>query len=135
MKKEQKKFYVLNWDFNSDRIEKYDVLPYLRAQVKERKEKAKRAEKSKRAQKLKESNPEEYEKYYAFPKDFETFKKFIAGEARYQFWGRCEYEMICHGWPVKRNDQKIDVYEQIEMNLETIAEILWIEILWIEIKN
>ncbi len=126
--KTKKQFFVLNWDFNSDRIYEYDVLPYLRNCIEERKEKAKRAEKSKRMQKMKDEYPEDFEKYYAFPADFERFRRFVDAAARYQFWGRCEYEMICHGWPAGKNDYKIDIYEQIKMNLSIIAEILWEEI-------
>ena len=27
---EKKSFYVLNWDFNSDNLVQYDILPYFR---------------------------------------------------------------------------------------------------------
>ena len=35
--------------------------------------------------------------------------------------------MIVHGWPVHKNDYKLDVHEQIEMNIDIIAEILFNE--------
>lgn len=132
MKKELKKFFVITWDFNTDSINmKYDVLPYLRMCIKDRKEKWKKNQKSKRFQKNVESgliDKETVEKYYKFPETFSEFKKFIQNEAQYQYWSRCEYEMICSGWPVQNNDYKLDVYEQIMMNLDTICEILWNEI-------
>ena len=122
-KKETKKFNVLNWDFNSDTIEHYDVLPYFRRQYEERKNKAK----GKRVQKAMEENPE-MRKYYAVPETLDEMKKFVEGESQYMFWARCQYEMIVHGWPVRKNDYKIDIHEQVMMNLDTIAEILWEEI-------
>lgn len=128
MKKELKKFHTLNWDFNHDTIEHYDVLPYLRLCIKARKDTDKKAKKSKRMQKMKEENPADYEMYWAFPETYEKFVKFIDREAMHQFWGRCEYEMICQGWPVPQNDYKLDVYEQIKMNLDVICKILWEEI-------
>jgi hypothetical protein len=35
--------------------------------------------------------------------------------------------MICHGWPGQKNSYKLDVHEQIMMNIDIIAEILWNE--------
>ena len=131
MKKELKKFFVITWDFNTDSInKKYDVLPYLRSCIKERKEQWKKNQKSKRFQKNVESgliDKETVEKYYKFPETYSEFKKFIQSEAQHQYWSRCEYEMICHGWPVRRNDYKLDIHEQIMMNIDIITEILYKE--------
>ena len=123
MKKEKKAFNVLTWDFNRDHIEHYDVLPYLRNCYQERKKKAK----GKRIQKIMSENPD-MRKYYVVPETRNELKKFIEGESRYQYWSRCEYEMIVHGWPVSKNDYKIDVHEQVMMNIDTITDILWKEI-------
>lgn len=108
---EKRKFYVLTWDFNRDKIEHYDVLPYLRTRLEERIEKNKKDE----------------DEYFKDPKSFDEFKKFVEDESLYQFWSRCEYEMIVHGWPVRKNDYKIDVHEQIMMNLDVISGILFDE--------
>ena len=108
---EKKKFHVLTWDFNKDKIEHYDVLPYLRDRLEERIEKNKKDE----------------DEYFKVPKSFDDFKKFVKDESLYQFWSRCEYEMIVHGWPVRKNDYKIDVHEQIMMNIDIIAGILFDE--------
>lgn len=101
--KELKKFNVLNWDFNTDNIEHYDVLPYLRECVK----------------KSKKKEPIE---------TLDDMKKFVEQKSLYMFWSRCQYEMIIHGWPVQKNNYKIDVHEQVMMNIDTIAEILFNEI-------
>ena len=108
---EKRKFYVLTWDFNSDKIEHYDVLPYFRNMLEERIEK----------------NKNDEDDYFKVPKSFDEFKKFVEDESLYQFWSRCEYEMIIHGWPVRKNDYKIDVHEQIMMNLDVISGILFDE--------
>ncbi len=131
MKKKLKEFYVLTWNFNTDTIEHYNVLPYLREQYKERKNSWKKNQKSKRFQKNVEKGyitQGDLKKYYAVPETYDDFKKFINESAMYMFWARCEWEMICHGWPVRKNTYKIDAYEQIRMNLDTICEILWSEI-------
>jgi len=108
---EKRKFYVLTWDFNKDNIEHYDVLPYFRDRLEERIEK----------------NEKDEDEYFKVPKSFDEFKKFVEDESLYQFWSRCEYEMIVHGWPVRRNDYKIDVHEQIMMNIDVISGILFDE--------
>jgi len=107
----KKTFYVLTWDFNQDTIEHYDVLPYFRRRYVE----------------LVEINKENRDYYRKAPKTFDEFKKFVEDESRYNFWSRCEYEMIIHGWPVEKNEYKIDVHEQIMMNIDVITKILYDE--------
>ena len=107
----QHKFFVLTWDFNTDRLTHYDVLPFFRNKLKERNEKY--------------ANSEDYN--IKPPKTYEELLQFIEMESLCQFWSRCEYEMIIHGWPVQKNDYKIDVHEQILMNIDTIANILYNE--------
>jgi hypothetical protein len=55
------------------------------------------------------------------------FKDFITNSSQYQFWSRCEYEIICHGWPAQKKEHKLDVHEQIMMNIDTVTEILYNE--------
>lgn len=108
---ENKKFHVLNWDFNKDEIEYYDVLPYFRKKLEERIEKSKN----------------DKDGYFKVPKSFDELKKFIENESMYHFWSRCEYEMIVHGWPVRKKDHKIDIHEQIMMNINLICGIIFDE--------
>ena len=122
-KKAKATFNVLTWDFNHDNLEHYDVLPYFRNAYAERKKRAK----GKRVQKIVEKNPD-MKKYYGVPASFEEMKEYVRDESLYMFWSRCEWEMICHGWPARKNDYKIDVHEQIMMNLDTVTDILWKEI-------
>lgn len=122
--KNLKKFNVLNWDFNRDMIYQYDVLPYFRECYADKVKSFKKVSKRKWYAKADEKT----KKWYQVPETYEEFKKFIEDESRYQFWARCEYEMIIHGWPVRKNDYKIDIHEQVMMNLDIICEILWDEI-------
>ena len=122
-KREKNKFNVLTWDFNHDKVEHYDVLPYFRNAFKERVEKSK----GKRIKKAMEKDPS-MKKYYGVPSTFEEMREFVKDESLYMFWGRCEWEFIMHGWPVQKNDYKIDVHEQIMMNIDTITAILYSEL-------
>lgn len=112
-----KKFNVLRWDFNTGKLTYYDVLPYFRDCYKEVVEFNKK------------NKLDNKSKWWQIPKTLDDFKKFVKIKSQYQFWGRCEYEMICHGWPVHGDDYKLDVHEQIMMNIDTIAEILYNELI------
>lgn len=95
-----KPFYVINFEFNSSKFEKYDVMPYLvdcYNKVKGTKE---------------------------CPKTFEEFKNFIEGKSMYQYWSRCEYEIILSDWPNNKKFRKIDVHYQIMMNIDIVTDIL-----------
>lgn len=118
-----KKFNVLTWDFNTDKLEPYDVIPYFVERYKDRKKKSSR----KSYKKMVEANPE-YKKYYGLPETLDEMKEFIKGESMYMFWSRCEWEMIVHGWPVKNNEYKLDVHEQVMMNIDTVADIVYTEV-------
>lgn len=95
-----KSFNVIWWDFNKKSPEPYNIIPYLiRCYNKINRNK---------------------------PKTLEELKKFIKNESMYQWWGRCEYEIIIHRWPPKEGEyKKIDIHEQIMMNIDIIAEILY----------
>ena len=83
------------WDFNYDKLIYYDVLPYFRNCYKDR---------IKKSKEHKGINESDFNKYFKVPETLDEFKKFVENESKYRFWSRCEYEMICHGWPVQKND-------------------------------
>ena len=95
-----KEFKVITWAFNEDKMEWYDVIPYFVRMYKSIKKSVDR------------------------PKTFEEFKSFVKKEGYYLFWAKCEWEVIVHGWPVYKADHKMDVWEQIENNLDNVVEIL-----------
>lgn len=96
---EKKKFNVLNWDFNSNKLIQYDVLPYFRDCYKDIK-------KSER------------------PKSKEEWLEFVKRNGKYMYWSRCEYEIIVSNWPSQDTHRKIDIWHQIEMNIGIIVDIL-----------
>lgn len=118
-----KKFNVLTWEFTMDKLEPYDVIPYFVERYKDRKKKAN----GKSYKKMVEANPE-YKKYYGLPETLDEMKSFIECESMHMFWSKCEWEMIIHGWPVKGNEYKLDVHEQVMMNIDTIASIVYDEV-------
>ncbi len=96
-----KKFNVIIENVNSREFIPYDIIPYLERCYYEKKDK---------------------------PVTFEEFKTFIERNSMYQWWSRCEYEIILKGWPNGGNEKKIDVYQQVMMNIDIIAEILMEEV-------
>lgn len=97
-------YKVINWDFNRDCIEYYDIIPYLYTCLK----------KNLKKEKLRKKDI-----------TYEWLRDMIDRESKYMFWARCEYEVIIHGWPVKKHDYKLDVYEQIKMNLDNITRLMY----------
>ena len=93
------KFNVLIFNFNSRKVQSYNIIPYL-IECYKRKPKSKR------------------------PSTFEEFKEFIIKESRYQWWSRCQYEIVITGFPIQNESEKIDVYYQVMMNLDIIIKLL-----------
>ena len=119
-----KKFNVIVYNINGKNFESYDIIPYLVSRYNKTKKKK--------------------------PVTFEEFKEFVKDESRYQWWARCEYEIILSPWPYitspserydkKEEDdieawkehwkkhlnecQKIDVYRQVMMNLDVITNLV-----------
>ena len=93
-----KPFNVIIFDPNRRIFEAYDVMPYFVRVYKELK-----------------SNK---------PKTFEEFKDFVTRKGMYMYWSRCQYEIILRDWPCQQNAEKIDIWWQIKMNLETLVNLL-----------
>lgn len=92
------KFYVIKGDWNSHKMEAYDVIPPLVSAYKSSKVR---------------------------PKSFPEVKDFVEKESMYRWWGRCEYEIILSFWPpVKDKEEKWDIYKQVQLNLDTITHLL-----------
>ena len=118
----EKEFNVITYNINSKEFESYNIIPHLLDCYNKKKNK---------------------------PKTFDEFKEFIKGESMYQWWSRCEYEIILSPWPYTtspserydkkgENDieawkehwkkhlkecEKIDVHDQVMMNLDVITQI------------
>jgi len=92
-----KSFNVIWWDFNKKDPEPYDIIPAL----------------------IDRYNQEKHK-----PQTFEGFRDFIIHYSRYQWWSRCQYEIIIKRWPPTEESRKWDIHQQIMMNIDIITEIL-----------
>lgn len=94
-----KKFNVIVENINSQKMIPYDVIPYL---------------------------VHEYKEAWEKPTTFEEFRDFVKRKAQYQWWGRCEYEIILSSWPNPKNreGEKWDVYQQLMLNLDVVTNLL-----------
>ena len=75
--KKFKEFNVICYDINRRTFIKYDIMPYLLSKYKNLKKKDR-------------------------PKEFDECKDFIKKKSQYQWWSRCEYEIIISEWPVEK---------------------------------
>lgn len=116
-----KTFNVIIYDFNKKKFESYDIMPYLVRTWEEFVDKV-------------IDFREETDNYWKLPTNFEEYKKWVKSRLQYQFWSRCEYELILSPWPPKENEEgeiileestaeKWDIYKQCEMNLDIITQI------------
>lgn len=103
-----KKYNVITWNFNRDNIDTYDIMPYLLRKFEED---------------IKRKKNYIFFKDNKIPETFEDYKYFVASASKYQFWARCEYEVIITGWPIQKNQRKIDVWYQIEQNLDIVTKV------------
>lgn len=57
----------------------------------------------------------------------EVIEDQVKRKAQWQFWSRCEYEVIISEWPPnpKDNDYKLDVFEQLEANWERFIDYIY----------
>lgn len=121
-----KQFNVINFNFNAKKFEAYDVIPYLVQEYYEQIERHNTAKleldaaKTEQEIKIAKSNLD----YWKVPVTFNEFKEFVKSKAQYQFWSRCEYEIILVDWPCQKTEEKWDVYDQIMMNLDIVTKIL-----------
>lgn len=116
-----RKFNVIVYNINSEEFEPYDIIPHLVSQYQEKTDK---------------------------PKTFDEFKEFIKKESIYQWWARCEYEIVLGPWPYtlspserakEENNveawkehwkkhlnecKKIDVHYQVMMNIDVITSLV-----------
>lgn len=119
-----KEFNVIVYNVNSKEFVPYNIIPYLVSQYK----------------KIKKDKP----------KTFDEFKEFVKKESMYQWWSRCEYEIILSPWPYKASPserynkkgeddveawkehwkkhldecKKIDVHYQVMINLDVITTLV-----------
>lgn len=92
-------FNVINFNFNANKFEPYDVMPYLvKCYLSEKKDKR--------------------------PVTFDEFKEFVKSTSMYMYWSRCEYEIILSDWPNHGTYKKIDIHWQIMNNIDIVTNVL-----------
>ena len=47
--------------------------------------------------------------------------------AQWQFWSRCEYEIVLYSWPTGKDEKghKIDVFDQLKANWERFVDYVY----------
>lgn len=91
-----KPFNVIHWDTNGKVFEPYDVMPLFIRRYREAKKK---------------------------PKTIKEVKTFIEQESMFQYWSRCEYEILLSDFPSEQCSEKWDIHKQVMMNLDIITQI------------
>lgn len=94
-------YNVWIWNINHDALEQYDVVPRFVESIKR------------------------YIKPKDRPQTKKDLEKILESDAHYYFWSKCEYEMVIHGWPTRENDQKVDVYGQLQLNWPIFVDFFW----------
>ena len=86
-----KSFNVIIYEFNKKKFESYDIMPYLLRTWKEFLEKV-------------QYFAEDPEGFWKVPVKFNEYKNWIDKQLKYQYWGRCQYELILTEWPPRENE-------------------------------
>lgn len=109
MKKKHTPFNVLVFEINGGgSFVPYDVMPYFLREWDEIKNSKKRYAE---------------DRYRGKPETMDELRQWLTDKSHYMFWSRCEWELIVAGWPCTDVQKKIDVHDQIEMNLDLVVRI------------
>lgn len=94
------KFNVLIHDSNTDKIKPYNIIN----------------------QSLIENVKRERRKKNIY--DMNSLKEYLSRDFHYHYWCKSECEIIMHGLFSKSEEHKIDIWTQIEMNLDLITRLV-----------
>lgn len=114
-------FYVLYKDINTGEMTPYDVMPSLYNYI---------YNSDNTISKKKFIIYDDKISKYRSVKSRNDLKIFILSHFRYSYWAKCEWEFIASDWPPIRNnkDKKVDVFQQLEPNVDLITDIVWEQI-------
>jgi hypothetical protein len=115
------KFNVLYKNWANGEVDSYDVMPSLYGSI------------FNSNGSISKKNFHIYDKSTLKPKPIKTKKdlmEFIRSHFIYLYRYKCEWEFIVSDWPSGDDprERKIDVYQQLEPNLELITDLLWNQI-------
>ena len=117
---EQPKFFVLNKDFNTGKLESLNVLKTFFNVILTVNGKI-----NKKEFKYIDNN------FKSHPvTNKEQLCKLLDSHFEYLYWAKCEYEFLICDWPNKEKVDasrpiKIDVYNQININYQLILDLVW----------
>lgn len=94
-------YNVWIWNINHNALEAYDIVPRFVESIKR------------------------YIKPKDRPKTKEDLNEILKSDAHYYFWSKCEYEMLITSWPSSKNIEKVDVYQQLELNWPIFLDFFW----------
>lgn len=59
--------------------------------------------------------------------DKDSFAERLIRDLQYYFWSKCEWEIVLTSWPERKdfNNKKIDVYDQVCLNMEKFIDYVW----------
>ena len=61
--------------------------------------------------------------------DKSAFASGLKEALMYQYWSRCEYEIVLTGWPPPNKDSfkdmKISIYDQVTLNWDAFIDYVW----------
>ena len=60
-----------------------------------------------------------------YKNDRKQFEENVQRSLMYYYWSKCEWEVIVSSWPEGRSEKKIDVYDQVMMNVDKFMDYLW----------
>lgn len=120
MKTKRPQFFAIYKNFNTGKMEHYDVLGVVFDHILTSKGE------------LSKKNFHIYDdKWRNIPvRTKEQLQDLIEMEFRYHFWAKCEWEFIAIDWPYRdtineSRPVKIDVFKQLEPNIPVITDIVW----------
>lgn len=99
-------WFTIHFDFNAHKIDKYNVCRHGR---------------------FIEAAATLYNKYKNFD-EFNTFSLELKKQAQYNFWSKCEYEIIISAWPPSKDGEeeaKWDIYDQLCLNWDAFAKYMF----------
>ena len=101
-------WYCLEWDFNKKQPRMINIMLYI--DIDDLKKKIR----------YRGKKPTKYNSV----KNRDELREYLRREFIYYFWSKCEHEIIVNSWPCNdaSTEAKIDVFFQIEPNLDVITE-------------
>lgn len=119
--KKRTPFYVLYKDFNTGKMESYNVMDSLYGSI------------FNANGTLSKKNFHIWDNKTYERKEIKTkhdLKSFILAHFIYCYHSKCEWEFIAQDWPNTDNgrDVKVDVFQQLKPNIDLIVDIVWEQI-------